>query len=91
MDPGIALFRQVGFRHLVAAHIGRIRRGNLQAEIAAESLEFVVPGHEVGLAVHLDHHADLAADVNVALDQAFAGGAVGLLGGGGRAPSCGGW
>ncbi len=57
----------------------RVGRGDLQREFLDEGLEVVGARDEVGLAVHLDEHADLAAQVDVGADQALAGGAAGLL------------
>ena len=45
-----------------------------------ELLEVVGARDEVGLAVHLDEHADLAAHVDVVADQPLGGRAAGLLG-----------
>ena len=59
--------------------------GDLDGEVADELLELVGARDEVGLAVDLDEHADAAAGVDVARDQALAGVAAGLLGGRGQA------
>ena len=59
--------------------------GDLHGEVADELLELVGAGHEVGLAVDLDQHADAAAGVDVAGDEALAGVAAGLLRRGGEA------
>ena len=48
-------------------------------------LEVIRAGHEVGLSIDFDQHAYAAAGVNVALDEALAGLAVGALGRGGDA------
>src|SRR5262249_31309854 len=60
-------------RHALAAHGQRARARDLHGEIAHQALELVGAGHEVGLAVHLDEHADPAAGMDVGLDQSFAG------------------
>src|SRR5207302_5369836 len=46
--------------------------GDMEGDVARELHEPLVAGDEVGLAVDLDHRADLAARVYVALDGAFA-------------------
>ena len=61
--------------------VQRREAGDLDREVADELLELVGAGHEVGLAVDLDEHADAAAGVDVARDEALAGVAAGLLGG----------
>ena len=58
---------------------------DLDGEVPDELLELLRARHEVGLAVDLDEHADAAARVDVAGDQALAGLPVGLLGRGGDA------
>ena len=65
--------------------VQRRQAGDLDREVADELLELVGAGHEVGLAVDLDEHADPAAGVDVARDEALAGVAAGLLGGRGEA------
>ena len=75
----VALLGQLGLGHFLARDVGRIGRGDLQAHVAAERLELLVAGDEVRLAIHLEEHADLAADVDVAFDQAFLRGAGGKL------------
>ena len=52
------------------------RRGDLHGDVAGESDEIVVVGDEVGVAVDLDHHADLGAGMDVGLDGALGGGAL---------------
>src|SRR6185369_9169181 len=54
---------------------------DLDREVADELLELVGAGDEVGLAVDLDQHADPAARVDVAGDDAFARVPARLLGG----------
>ena len=49
----------------------RIGRGHLHGEVFHQLLEIVGAGHEVGLAVDLDQHAELRAGVNVAADHAL--------------------
>ena len=51
-------------------------RGDVHREVLAQGLEVVGARHEVGLAVDLDEHADAAA-VDVGVDEALRGGAVG--------------
>src|SRR5919204_219073 len=54
---------------LVAVDVGLVE----QHDLLGEGDEVVVLGHEVGVAVDLDEHADLAVGVDVALDGALAG------------------
>src|SRR6202008_1097168 len=49
------------------------RGGDVQRDVARERLEVLVAGHEVGVAVDLDQHADLAAAVDVGGDGALGG------------------
>src|SRR6185436_215755 len=53
--------------------------GDLDRQVADELLELVGARDEVGLAVDLDQHADAAARVDVARDEALAGVAARLL------------
>ncbi len=69
----------------VDVDVQRREPGDLDGEIADEPLELVGAGDEVRLAVDLDQHADPAAGVDVARDEALAGLPAGLLGGGGEA------
>ena len=55
------------------------------ARLAHELLEVVGARDEIGLAVHLDQDADLAAGVDVRADHTLGGGAAGLLGSRGEA------
>src|SRR6185369_15014288 len=64
---------------LLAADELGAERGDVEGEIADQGLEILVPGHEVGLAVHLDQDANLAV-VDVGAHEALRGGAPGLLG-----------
>ena len=57
----------------------------MHGDVLEQLLEVLGAGHEVGLAVELDEHADLAAGVDVGSDGALVGGAAGLLGGRGHA------
>src|SRR5215210_5719254 len=49
------------------------RRGDVQGDLARELREVLVAGHEVGVAVDLHQHADLAVGVHVRLDRALRG------------------
>src|SRR4051794_21293198 len=49
------------------------RRGDVHRDLAGEGLEVLVAGHEVGVAVDLDQHADLAVGVDVGGDGALGG------------------
>src|SRR6476661_4083238 len=60
VDPRLGRARLL--RYVVAAHVGDRRRGgDLHRDLAREAGEVVVLGHEVGVAVDLDQHADLGA------------------------------
>jgi len=50
-------------------HRERPRRGDVEGDIPHQLLEVLGARHEVGLAVHLDQHADAAVEVDVRLDQ----------------------
>ena len=77
-DAGLGV-THVG-RDLVLGDPARLRRGGeVQRDVPGEGDEVVVLGHEVGVAVDLDEHADLAVGVDVALDGALGGLAVGEL------------
>ena len=54
-------------------------RGDVQRDVAGEGDEVLVVGDEVGVAVDLDEHADLAVGVDVGLDGALGGLAAGEL------------
>ncbi len=54
----------------------------MERDLASELAELVVAGDEVGFTVDLDDHTDLAVGMDVALDDAFGGGALAALGGG---------
>src|SRR5436309_1058509 len=56
------------------------RRGDLQRDLLREAREVVVARDEVGVAVDLDEHADLAVGVDVGLHGALGGLAAGELG-----------
>src|SRR4051795_8081809 len=67
----------VGLGDLVLGHVLRVRGGgNVQRDVARERDEVVVAGDEVGVAVDLDQHADLAVAVDVGRDRALGGLAV---------------
>ena len=57
----------------------RAQAGDLDRQVLDELLELLGAGDEVGLAVDLDEHADPAAGVDVAADEALADVAVGPL------------
>ena len=79
----LLLLEHVG-RHVLAADVPRIGGRDVQRQLLHERLEVVGARDEVGLAVHLDEHADLAAHVDVAADDALARGAARALGGRGE-------
>ena len=61
-------------RDVVLGDVQRRRRGgDVQRDLAGEGLEVVVAGDEVGVAVDLDEHADLAVGVDVGRDGALGG------------------
>src|SRR5581483_10294465 len=62
-------------RHFLAADVERVGRRDLHGHLVRELLEIVRARHEIGLAVELEQDADLAAHVDVGLDQALLGGA----------------
>src|SRR3954469_19474639 len=68
-DPLLGL-AQLG-RDLVLGHVLRRRGGDVQRDVTRELLEVGVLRDEVGLAVDLHEHADLARRVDVALDRAL--------------------
>jgi hypothetical protein len=71
--------------HVLAAHPLRVGGGDVHRDLLDEVLEVVGARHEVRLAVDLDEHADAAAHVDVAADDALRRGASGALGGLGEA------
>ena len=77
---GLLALGHVGRDGLDGRVHGREAR-DLHREVADELLEVLVAGHEVGLAVDLDEHAQPAAGVDVGGHLALAGVAAGLLGG----------
>src|SRR5215208_3957561 len=68
--PQLGLLLVLG--HVLLGHVADRRRGgDVQGDLAGERDEVVVAGHEVGVAVDLDEHADLAGAVDVGLDGAL--------------------
>src|SRR6185312_11818239 len=53
---------------------------HLKSKIVDERFEFLIPGDEIGFAVDLDQYPDLAAHMNVGMDQPLVGFAPGFLG-----------
>src|SRR3954451_14214697 len=77
-DAGLAVLVLLG--DLVLGDVRRLRRGgDVQGEVLGELDEVVVLGDEVGVALDLDEHADLAGRVDVGLDGALGGLATGEL------------
>ena len=79
--PPAARRRELGvlglLRDVVLGDVLRRRRGrDVQRHLAGERLEVLVARDEVGVAVDLDEHADLAAGVDVGRDGALGGLAV---------------
>src|SRR5918998_1822147 len=66
--------------HVLLGDVQRRCGGDVEGDLARELLEVLVAGHEVGLAVDLEQHADLAGGVDVALDDALRRGALAALG-----------
>ncbi len=62
----------------VALHEPGLGGGDVHGQVVGQLLELIGAGHEVGLAVDLHQHPDLAPGVDVAGDGAFVGGAPGL-------------
>src|SRR5690606_13640733 len=73
----LLLLGDLGLGDLLTAHVLRSGGGDVHGHLLHEVLEVRVAGDEVGLAVDLDHHADLAV-VDVAAHEAFGGNATGL-------------
>jgi hypothetical protein len=78
-DPHLGLARLGG--HVGLAQVLRGGRRDVEGHVARELAEVVVAGHEVGLAVDLHEHADLAVRVDVALHDALRRHALATLGG----------
>src|SRR4051794_18480405 len=66
--------------HLLLGDVLRRRGGDVQRDVAREGGEVGVLGDEVGVAVDLDEHADLAVGMDVGLDGPLRGLAPGELG-----------
>src|SRR5690606_18156425 len=66
-------------RHVLAAEVLRVGHRHVHGEVLGQLAEGVVAGHEVGLAVDLDQHGELAVVVDVGAHHALLGHAVGLL------------
>src|ERR1035438_2506263 len=58
-------------RHIFLAHELRIAGRNVHGDVMDQLFEVFRSRHEVALAIDLDHHADLAASMNVAGNGAF--------------------
>src|SRR5678815_335209 len=80
LDPlDLLLLLQHLGRDLLAADVQGVERSDVERDVPHQGLEVLVPGHEVGLAVHLDQHADLPV-VDVGAHQPLGGGLAGELG-----------
>src|SRR5579883_938576 len=66
-------------RHFFAAQIARIGRGDVHRDIVHQLFEIIGARDEVGFAVDLNHHAELAAGMDVAADETLFGGPRRLL------------
>ncbi len=62
-----------------APDVAGIERGHVHGHVVAKPLKILGARHEIGFAVDLHHHADLAARVDVVADQPFGGLALGLF------------
>src|SRR3954471_23111843 len=82
-DAQLLVARVVG--HLLLVDPQRARGRDVQRDVPGERGEVLVARDEVGVAVDLDEHADLAVGVDVGLDRALGGLAAGELGGAGDA------
>ena len=71
------LFGDGVLRHVLAAHVQRVGGHDVQRQVLGELFELFVAGHEIGLAVELDHGARLGVVVDVDFDAAGLGGAAG--------------
>src|SRR5262249_25292709 len=71
IDRALALLLRLG--DLFAADVARARGRHLHGQVAHQLLELVRLGHEIGLAVDLDQHADLAAPMDVGADRSVGG------------------
>src|ERR671930_780780 len=77
-DPQLGVLRLLG-HVLLGDPLHGGRRGDVQRDILGEGDEVLVAGDEVGVAVDLDEHADLAVGVDVGLHGALGGLAAGEL------------
>src|SRR5712664_1850053 len=73
------LLREDALGNVFTAQPARIAPGDLHGDVLHQRLELLVAGREVRLAVDLDQHADLAAQVDVRPHRALCGAAAGLL------------
>ncbi len=71
--------------HVLTAEVAGIGGGDVHRHVVDQFLENIGAGHEIGLAIHFHHHAELPARVNVGADEALLGDAAGLLAGRGNA------
>lgn len=71
--------------NVLASYIEGGSSCDVHAEVFGELFEFVVFGNEVGFAIEFDHYADAATHMDVGLNGAFGGLAVGFFSGGGHA------
>src|SRR6267378_1331894 len=59
--------------HFLAPHVPRIQRRHVHGDIVRKLLERIRARHEIGFAIQLHKHANLAARVDVAAHEPFAG------------------
>src|SRR5262249_1187110 len=61
------------FRNIAVGNVFRVRAGDLQRQLPRQRLEVLATRDEVGAAIDLQQHAEVAAMVNVRGDQPLAG------------------
>src|SRR6267143_1248064 len=65
--------------HVLTAHVERVRRRDVQRDVFDEAAEIFVLGHEIGLAIDFNQHANFALQMNIRGDDALLGHARRLL------------
>src|SRR5580692_105356 len=65
--------------HAIPIQILRRHCGNVHRDVAGKLCKLRISCDEIGFAIHLDQHADLAAGVDVTRDEPFIGLALGFL------------
>src|ERR1700733_1824054 len=80
----LALFVESVRRHVLFGDITRVRGRDVHGHIVYQLLEVFRARHEIGLAIHFHHDAQLTARVNIGADQSLPGGARRFLARGGN-------